>query len=290
MSKSRSLPPYLSGTLIALAIGGVFLAFKKKVFGGVKADNWSKDPNYFTTTNGVNLSALGKKVGITLSRNKGLNGSGYSKAKYDSFKNNPKVHWAIYDISGDSLIASSKNGRENIYGASVPKICVASACLTKNGGKLPTDADYEKMIRLLVVSDNNAWTPIQDLAGGGAYVNSWAKSMGYSFQPARGMGNNVNAVDMCKFYRDVLTNRFAGADVIYKISSSCQTDSTRGRKYMPNTVYMGGKTGTYMSSNHNCCWIQKGDRFYSICVLTDLGANGSDAIAQVFRGLYDEYL
>ena len=58
---------------------------------------------------------------------------------------------------------------------------------------------------------------------------------------------------------------------------------------MPKEVFMGGKTGTYEASNHDCCWIRNGDKFYSISVLTELGSNGSNVIAQMFRGLYDEY-
>jgi hypothetical protein len=58
---------------------------------------------------------------------------------------------------------------------------------------------------------------------------------------------------------------------------------------MPSNVYIGGKTGTYNEYNHDSCWIQDGGKFFSITVLTELGSSGSEAIAQMFRGLYDEY-
>lgn len=252
--------------------------------------NWNNSPNFFTTTNGINLFNLGKNVGITMSRNKGINSSGYSKTKYDQNKTNSKVYWAVYDITNDRLIKSSANANKNVYGASVPKVLVASAALSNNGGKLPSLADYSKVIQLLVKSNNDVWTPIQNIAGGTNAVNDWAKKMGYGMQPARNGGNNASALGMSKFWRDVCKNNFDGAEVIYRTTASCQTSGARSRKYMPTSVYLGGKTGTYQASNHDSCWIEYQNKFYSITVLTELGASGSEVIASMFRGLFDEYI
>jgi hypothetical protein len=250
---------------------------------------WEKSSDFFTTSNSVNLQALARRVGITLSRNRGLNNSGFSQSKYQAAKTNPDIYWAIYDITKDSLIDSSSNADENVYGASVPKVFVASAALANNKGNISSN-DYEKIIKLLVKSDNDVWTPLQNLAGGGQKVNDWAKGMGYNNQPARSMGNNANAIDMCKLYRDVCRNNFIGTEVIYRISSSCQTSTSRSRKYMPTSVYIGSKTGTYLKSNHDCGWVQNGQNFYAIAVLTELGSGGSDYIATMWRGLYNEYI
>jgi len=282
---------YLIGSSVAIIfIGIVYLIVKKIKKGGViMANKWGNDNDFFTNSEGKNLYELGKKVGITMSRNKGLGGA-FSKDVYESNKENQKVSWAVYDISNEKLLASSKNASTNVYGASVPKICVASATFDKNDGELPKDSDYEKVIKLLVKSDNEVWTYLQDLAGGKDAVNSWSKKMGYTMQPARNGGNNANAIDMCKFFNDVCRNNFKGAENIFKISSSCQTSSGRSKKCIPKDVFMGGKTGTYEDSNNDCCWLQKGDKFYSICVLTQLGSNGSNVIAQIFRGLYNDYI
>ena len=274
---------------IAVASVGAYLYFFRKG-GTTKSLNWDESPNFFTTTSGINLYDLGRKVGITMSRNKGYDRNGYSSTKYTQNKTNPKVYWAIYDISNDTLLASSKNANTNVYGASVPKVLVGSAALSNNGGKLPTQNDYSKLIQLLVKSNNDVWTPIQNIAGGISGVNNWAKKMGYQMQPARSGGNNASAIGMCKFWKDVCKNNFEGAEVIYRISSSCQTSATKSRKYMPTNVFLGGKTGTYNASNHDCGFIQYNDKFYSITVLTELGASGSDVIACMFRGLFDEYV
>ena len=133
---------YLIGSSVAIIfIGIVYLIVKKIKKGGVSmANKWGNDKDFFTNSDGKNLYELGKKVGITMSRNKGLGGA-FSKDVYEKNKENPKVSWAVYDISNEKLLASSKNASTNVYGASVPKICVASASFDKNGGKLPTDSD-----------------------------------------------------------------------------------------------------------------------------------------------------
>lgn len=255
----------------------------------VSAADWVKENDFFTSTDGRNLSDLAKQVGITLKRNTGLNSS-FSESKYKSYKDNPSVYWAVYDIQEDKFLASSENASKNLYGASVPKVCVAAAAFNNNNGTLPSNSDYQKVIKLLVKSDNDVWTDVQNIAGGGNAVNEWSKKMGYNMQPARNGGNNSNAIDMCKFWKDVCRGNFAGAENIFKISSSCQTSGSRSKKCMPTDIYLGGKTGTYQNANHDCCWIQKGDKFYSICVLTELGSSGSEVIAQMFRGLYEEYI
>lgn len=281
---------YIYGALITVAIVTIVLYLKNKVTSGLSALGWSNDINFFTTTKGINLSTLASKSGIKLSRNKGLGGSGYKESKYQSAKNNPKVYWAIYNISKDKIVAQSTNANKNVYGASVPKVIVASAALDKFNGLFPNQSDYEKVIKLLVKSNNDVWTPLQNLAGGGNAVNSWSIKMGYTMQSARGMGNNANAVDMCKFWSDVCHNRFDGAEVIFRVSASCQTSASRSRKYLPTSLFIGSKTGTYQSSNHDTGWINVGSDFYSISVMTELGSNGSDTIASMFRGLHDEYI
>lgn len=283
--------PYLIGASLAVLLGAALLLLRKKVIAiTLRSSDWAKQTNFFITTTGINLSTLAKKVSITLSRNKGYSSSGYSESKYKAAKANSKVFWAIYDISNDTLLASSSNASKTVYGASVPKVLVASAALSNNGGKFTNEADYSKVIQLLVKSNNDVWTPIQNIAGGASAVNNWAKKMGYNMQPARTAGNNASAIGMCQFFKDVCRNNFEGAEIIFRITASCQTSGARSRKYMPSSVYLGSKTGTYNDSNHDCGWIQVGDKFYAIAVLTELGSAGSETIAQMWRGLYEEYV
>lgn len=271
----------LGGVALVLAIG----VFAKKT---VQALGWSRSPDFFTDLRGKNLAAIGASAGVSMARNTGANGA-FDPAKYAAAKVNPKVYWAVYDVNAGRLLAASPNAAVNLYGASVPKVCVAAAALARQGGALPSDADYGKMIRLLVLSDNTVWDAVGALAGGDAGVNQWAASMGYAMKPARRGGNQSNAIDMCRFWADVCRGRFPGADTIFRITNSCQTGRSRSLRCMPSDVLMGGKTGTYAAGNHDTCWVQRGDRFFAITVLTELGGAGGEAIAHTFRGLYEEY-
>ena len=259
----------------------------KKIDTEISANYWSRDTNFFTLKDSTNLAKLAKSVGLTLERNKGLDHP-WSADTYIRYKDDQKVYWAVWDITEDKMIICSENAAYNVYGASVPKVCVSAASLTYNGGKLQ-DKDWRNVIRLLVVSDNSVWGNVQNLAGKKGTVNHWADSLEYSMRPEFNGGNSVNAFDMAIFWSDVCHNRFPGSEAIFKITSSCRTGTSRSRWSMPNDVYMGGKTGTYGVTNHDCCWIQKGNKFYSICVLTELGARGTEVISSMFRGLYEDY-
>ena len=283
---------YIVGSAVAVAMIGYLLyrTFKKTGvlgIGGVKATDWTNDKDYWMV-DGSDLKSIGKGVSINMSRNTGL-GNLFADGNYQAVKNKSSVYWAVYDITRDKLVASSKNANTNVYAASVSKAVVVGAAYNNNGGKLPTTNDVGKAIRLLVVSDNNAWTPLQDLAGGSNAVNAFSDKMGYNnMKPARNGGNSINAVGMCLFWRDVLRNRFNGAESVFKITSSCQTSNSRSRKYIPTTSLMGSKTGTYMQYNHDSAWIQKGNNWYAITVLTDKN-NGSEDVALAFGGLFKEY-
>ena len=295
---NKKYEPYLYGFLALVSLGGIYLLFRKKnglplipnIFAPkIPALDWIDKTDYFTTTNGINLQTYAKAGGIILTKNTGYEKSGFSQSKYEAAKKNPKVYWAVYDIDNEKLIASSSNARQNVYGASVPKIVVGAAALDNQGGQFSKPSDYTKLIKLIVKSDNDVWNDIQSLAGGGMAVNKWSLERGYNMKAGRSVGNEANAVGMCEFYRDVCKNKFKGAEIIFRVSNSCQTGTTRSRKYMPKSVFIGGKTGTWTLENHDCCWICKDGRFYAICVLTKLDKD-SDSIAQMFRGLYNEYI
>ncbi len=270
-----------------LYYGGNFSQAERKIENSSNDKKMNENSNFFVNDDGKNLKKLGEDVGISLKRNTGSGGE-YNPSKYKSYKKNSSVFWAVYDMNSNQLLGSSSNASTNIYGASVPKVCVAAAAFANNDGVLK-NSDYEKVIKLLTKSDNTVWNDIQKLAGGPKGVNDWAESMGYRMKPARNAGNQSNAIDMCKFWSDAYNNKFKGADSILRISSSCKTSGSRSLKLMPSNVYIGGKTGTYNEYNHDSCWIQDGGKFFSITVLTELGSSGSEAIAQMFRGLYDEY-
>lgn len=285
---------YIGGAIAITLLGVGFLLSRKTkggkggigfLSGGVKAADWLKDGDFWKAGS-LNLYDVGKSVGITLSKNKGY-GSSYDSTKYLSLKNKSSIHWAVYDISKDKLIAKSENGDKMVYGASVSKAVVSANAFDKNKGKLSAQ-DVGKVIKLLVVSDNSVWDAVTEMGGGNDSVNAFSNRYGYNMSPARRKGNNISATGMVKFWKDVLRNNFDGAESIFKITSSCQTSSSRSRKCIPKNCYIGGKTGSYMQYNHDTAWIEKDGKFYAIAVLTSSN-DGSDAIATMFGGLFNEY-
>lgn len=255
-----------------------------------KCSDWISSSNYWQTSDGKNLQQLASP--LVLSKNTGLGGN-YNPKVFEENVQNPKVWWSVFDINNNRFLAESKDSNKNVYGASVPKVCVASAALSVNNGTLPTDKDLNSLIKLLVKSDNNVWDKISELGGGTSGVNEWSKALGFKMTPARRGGNNCNAHDLALFWNLICKNQIPGSEKIFKITSACDTSKSRSRLYMPKDVFIGGKTGSYMKSNHDSCWLKNSKGFFSITVLTELGSGpgskGSNIIANLFRGLYNQY-
>lgn len=281
---------WIIGSGLAVAIIGTFylLSRRKGLFSGVKANDWIADKNYWMVGN-KDLKAIGKSAGITMEQNKGY-GNSLSDSAFNNALARPKVSWAVYDISKNKLLAQSGNANNNMYGASVSKAVVVGCAYSKHDGTLPSSDDIGKAIRLLVISDNNMWNALTQLAGGDDAVNDFSNRLGLNgMKPAKNKGNLINPVGMCLFWKDVLQNRFAGAESVFKITSSCQTHGSRSRKYLPTTSFVGGKTGTWDGRyTHDSAWFNVGNNWYSISVFSD-GSDSSETIALIFGGLFKKY-
>jgi hypothetical protein len=251
-----------------------------------KCSDWISSSNYWQTSDGKNLQQLASP--LVLQKNTGFGGK-YDPEVFEKNVQNPKVWWSVFDINNNRFLAESKDSNKNVFAASVSKVCVASAALSVNNGTLPTDKDLNSLIKLLVVSDNDVWSAIQDLAGGGEAVLGWAKSMGFTMKPSRRGGNSCNAHDLALYWNLICKNQIPGSEKIFKLTSACHSSRKRSRLYMPKDVFIGGKTGSYKNSNHDSCWLKNSKGFFSITVLTELGDRGSEIIANLFRGLYNQY-
>lgn len=238
----------------------------------------------------LKLKELGKQVNLEIKKNVGK-GKNFNLTKYENLKTNTNIKWAVYNINTNNLIAQN-NGNQNIYGASVSKVVVAAVALVNNNGNL-SDPNLQKMMKLLIESDNSVWNDIQSLAGGPTKVNEWAESMGYNMKPSRNI-NQINAVGMCKFWSDTYNNKYEGSNTILKITNSVQTSSNKSLPYLPQDVFVGGKTGTFFQEsskifyNHDSVWIKGNNGVFSITILSD-GSISFDDLGQMFGGLYYEY-
>lgn len=100
-------------------------------------------------------------------------------------------------------------------------------------------------------------------------------------------GNELTAADTVRYLYDTYWNRYPGAEYAWKLLYTCQTGGNKGNKYMPNNIFVGGKTGTYPGGsaamtevngskkpvsvyNHALTFYNNGTQ-YGLVVLTDMG-------------------
>ena len=245
--------------------------------------------DFFVLADGTNLKDFDSE-GL-LVRRTGTDQSFTSSAQsqYERLKADDRMHWIVRDLDSDAPnIAQSGNAHDNVYGASVAKALVVGALLWKTQGQLdgPT---WAQAIRLIGRSDNSAWTPLEKLAGGNDGMRAFVEAMGYEKTVAhRNSGNQLSALELAEFLYDMHHRRFAGADALYKLMSGCRTGATRARKYVPASVVMGGKTGSWRNWVHDMRFVEVGSKRYAIVVLSTGGS--SENVALMFGGLVREYV
>ena len=127
-----------------------------------------------------------------------------------------------------------------MYGASVSKALVVAALLDKQQGSL-TRAQWQQVYRLIVLSDNSVWTPLEQDPGGPGGVRAFVQRMGYAKTVGHRRGNRINALELSDFLYDVHHQRFPGAEGLLKVMSACDTGKTKSRKYLPRGLHLGAE-------------------------------------------------
>lgn len=211
------------------------------------------------SVNGVSLS-LARGTGEPFSSSaKNL----YAKIKTDS-KSDPNhpVQWVLMDLDAHRVVDQSLSVSRKIFGASSSKIFVAGTLLDSQNGTISA-GQLQLMSDMLVVSSNTAWTELQAQIGGGdsnkgRQLNyAFTQRMGYSrtrgFQGYWGKlhGNELTAIETAEFLHDTYKGNYPGAETLWKLMHACRTGGSRGRKYIPSTIYVGAKTGTYDGPTEN---------------------------------------
>lgn len=181
----------------------------------------------------------------------------YLKLKMESQKDPAhKVQWVFMDLDNHKVIEKSLSSQRKIFGASSSKIYVAAALLSKQKGVLK-DSQLQLMANMLVVSSNEAWVALQSQIGDGSadrgrqWIQDFTQQMGYEhmvgFQGSLGKihGNELIADESAEMLYDIYKNHFPGAELQWKLMHTCRTGANRGRKYIPKSIFVGGKTGTY---------------------------------------------
>lgn len=173
-----------------------------------------------------------------------------------------KVQWVFMNLDTHQVLDKSLSSNRKLFGASSSKIYVGAALLDKQSGVL-SDSQLQLMADMLVVSSNEAWTNLQSQIGGGnadkgrEAIQKFTQRMGYlntrGFQGYLGNvhGNELIPDEAVETLFDIYHNQFPGAEIEWKIMHTCRTGASRGLKYIPTSVYVGGKTGTYDGPTEN---------------------------------------
>lgn len=284
------------------------------------------DPQFTRLPNGKDLRQItvsGSK--LSLAKGTGTAFTARAQAAYEKLRGdsktdpNHRVQWAFMDLDSHRVIDQSASANIKIFGASVSKIFVGAGLLDKQAGGI-SDSQLQLMANMLVVSSNTAWTNLQTQIGDGnsnrgrEYIHGFTQRMGYErtrgFQGYWGSlhGNELTAAELVEFLHDTYMDEYPGAETLWKIMHACRTGASRGRKYIPSHIYVGGKTGTYDGStvdpetgssrrpngsaytvavrNHAMVFNVDG-RQYALAVLADTGSDESAAL--LAGGLIREY-
>lgn len=280
------------------------------------------DDAFFTLENGTNLRIFGGKSISHLLVRKSGQGQKFGekqRQRYCQLKQADNIQWALNDLETGEIISRSANADEVYFGASVAKVFVAAALLDKQNGHFDRD-QLRLLVRMIVVSSNSAWKTLQRQTGddgtddsGRAAVNAFVQSMGYTntqgFQGwwnqkdgTRIHGNELNSLELVKFIYDTYHRRYKGAEVLWEIMQATATGRRRINKYAPQTVFVGGKTGTYDGPNASPATVKLknirarnhvvnlkiGNKIYGLAILSNTGS-GED-VAVLGGGLMREYL
>jgi hypothetical protein len=301
-------------SVIAPVLG---LLLMPQIAGAVMPTNPVTDPNFTTLPNGRTLSSLG---GLTLRKGDGNTftpalQAQYVKMKQDSktIKNSP-VTWVLMDLDSHQIIDQSIDANRKQFGASVNKAFIAGTLMDKQGGQI-TSKQLDLMASMLSVSSNEARDAISwNEIGGGSpdrgreIIQAFTQRMGYLRTRAFGgmlgnvHGNELTALETAEYFYDVYHARFAGAEYVWKLMHTCTTGAGRARTYLPTSLFVGGKTGTYdgetldpetgapttVTVRHHSIVFNYGGREYALTIFANTGKDETTAI--MAGGLLREYI
>ncbi len=285
------------------------------------------DPNFMKLPDGTNLNKIkvrGSSLYLTRGTGDAFSSSVQKKFEdlYTESRSNPNAsfQWVLMNLDTHQIIDQSLSSQRKFFGASVSKVFVSGALLDWQNGQL-NSSQKQLMADMLVVSSNSAWTRLQKQIGDGVSnkgrerIHAFTQRMGY--ERTRGFqgwwndfhGNELTAFELAEFLYDTYWGHYPGAEFNWKIMHTSRTGSQRAKKYLPESIYVGGKTGTYHGqtvdpetgkskfpdgspyqvrmNSHAIVFYSEGQQ-YALTVLADTGTNST--AAALAGGLYRRYI
>lgn len=237
--------------------------FQKIQYEKAPASSPDSDKHFLKLPNGKRLDRLsvkGRKLCLITG-----GGAAFSASKKKAFQKLYKegrsvedapVQWVLRNLDTGQVIDQSRDADMKMFGASVSKIFVGATLLEERDGKL-SDRELQKLAEMIAVSSNVAWIDLQRTIGDGnadkgrRKITDFTKNMGYrrtrGFQGYLGKvhGNELTASELGDFLYDTYWKRYDGAEILWKVMYTCRTGGRKANKYLPSSLYLGGKTGTY---------------------------------------------
>lgn len=276
----------------------------------VLGTNPATDADFGTLPGGQKLSSISVSgTRLSLTKGTGTSFTATRKQEYLALRSatesdpNHKVQWALMDLDEHRVLAKSASSYKKLFGASSSKIYVGATLLDKQNGAL-TSSQLQLMANMLVVSSNEAWTNLQAQIGDGnsdkgrETIHGFTQRMGYiqtrGYQGYWGKthGNELVPDEAVEMLYDTYRGAYPGAITLWKLMHTCRTGASRGLKYIPSNIYVGGKTGTYDGPtenpatgasynvairNHLLVFYANG-RQYGLAILSNSGSDESAAL------------
>jgi hypothetical protein len=281
--------------------------------GGNLQNLFRDDPVYFP---------LIRRYHGVLSKEKETEVEHYLQENYPRYKLHPEVAWSVVNMSNGEAIAWQPD--KCFEGASVVKVYSMASLLGQYNG-YPLRAHLREFLPLISVSSNSAWTNVirahlpmpsttEEVVlrshAMGCYKRIQSFLFRHGYRKTRGGRISIGAGDsvltareLARYLFDVQQEKISASFLQMKLMATCSTSDHKGNRYIPDTIFGGGKTGTWQNLAHDMRWYEVNGTRYGISVLTQLSQKNSlvvtpcgenslynETVAILHGGLLREYI
>ena len=224
------------------------------------------------------------------------------------------LQWHLMELEEGQVLSASPGAADLFYGASVSKVFTAAAYLHQREGH-PGKGGLQDLADMLVVSSNRSWRRLQVALGEGSNAAGQAeqlhivrdlpgmeKTIPYRGWYAGVHGNKISAEEMNLFMQHLHQGALTGSGQILTLMGACRTLGRRALRWLPATLQVAGKSGTYHGYTHSgrtgkpyraavrhfTLTFSHGGRTFALTVLSD--GRSDRELAVLTGGLFREFV